>query len=207
LPIGCSTPQFGDIVSCCFPEDERPGLPGPKARPALVIGSRDGKGPDGKPRRYLTVAYCTSQRVDSLQENEIAVGISAGFHEPSKIVLGRRRELPLIHRYFQADWWGEIKLGALPPETLKQVMTAMTSSRQQKGSARNRLRDRAAMLARVEIVKRPARHTFPAAAAPFGQRERSSERRHHQAKEGNGAMSALRKLRVPSIQSAPPRSP
>jgi hypothetical protein len=95
-------PAVGDIVWCRFPE--LPDLqPGPKPRPALVIGIETRS--DGV---NVRVAYGTSQRVDQLLAGEFSITrnfhpqafLLAGLAEDTKFNLGEIVELPWQDRYF-----------------------------------------------------------------------------------------------------------
>ena len=95
-------PAVGDIVWCRFPE--LPDLqPGPKPRPALVIGVETRS--DGV---NVRVAYGTSQRVDQLLAGEFSITrnfhpqafLLAGLAEDTKFNLGEVVELPWQDRYF-----------------------------------------------------------------------------------------------------------
>jgi hypothetical protein len=89
-------PAVGDIVWCRFPE--LPSLrPGPKPRPALVIGVETRS--DGV---NVRVAYGTSQRVDQLPAGEFSITrnfrpqafLLAGLAEDTKFNLEGVGELP-----------------------------------------------------------------------------------------------------------------
>ncbi|HEV3019576.1 MAG TPA: hypothetical protein VGY49_11190 [Burkholderiaceae bacterium] len=95
-------PAVGDIVWCRFPE--LPDLqPGPKPRPALVIGVETRS--DGV---NVRVAYGTSQRVDQLLAGEFSITrnfhpqafLLAGLAEDTKFNLGEVVELLWQDRYF-----------------------------------------------------------------------------------------------------------
>ncbi|MEO7150105.1 MAG: hypothetical protein ABIX46_00100 [Burkholderiaceae bacterium] len=64
---GWPAPTVGDLVWCWFPQAPHPS-PGPKARPALVVGveTRD----DGV---VVKVVYGTSQRLDRMKVGEFSI--------------------------------------------------------------------------------------------------------------------------------------
>lgn len=95
-------PEPGDIVWCRFPTRAR-DLPGPKPRPALVLQVT--RREDGV---SVTVAYGTSQRVDSLMAGEVAIRkVSnptayqlAGLSYDTKFALRTTVELPWNDTFF-----------------------------------------------------------------------------------------------------------
>lgn len=101
---GWPPPSPGDIVWCHFPflpETE----PGPKPRPALVVGVREQE--DGV---AVKVAYGTTQRTTALRAGEFLVSKDkhpvafkqAGLSFDTKFDLNKMIELPWSERYFKA---------------------------------------------------------------------------------------------------------
>ncbi|HEY4082992.1 MAG TPA: hypothetical protein VGM81_20095 [Burkholderiaceae bacterium] len=101
---GWPPPSPGDIVWCHFPflpETE----PGPKPRPALVVGVREQE--DGV---AVKVAYGTTQRTMSLRAGEFLIAKDkhsvafkqAGLSFDTKFDLNKMIELPWSARYFKA---------------------------------------------------------------------------------------------------------
>jgi mRNA-degrading endonuclease toxin of MazEF toxin-antitoxin module len=99
-----ASPAPGDIVWCMFPEVPD-SAPGPKPRPALVVGieSREDGG-------VVRVAYGTSQHVTRLKTGEVAITQQkhpaayalAGLAYDTKFDLKVIVELPWSDRYFKA---------------------------------------------------------------------------------------------------------
>lgn len=107
------TLEFGDIVSCRFPRNERPNLPGPKRRPGCVLDTRRQNG-----QLYLVVAYCTGVRLDDAQADELTItdpeALSrAGLHRPTRLVVSRARTLPFTYDFFMPNKDGTVVLGRL----------------------------------------------------------------------------------------------
>lgn len=99
----CSLPAPGDIVWCLFPQlsDVKPG---PKPRPALVVGVESREGGD-----VVSVVYGTSQNVTRLKTGEFAIMKSkhpaayalAGLAYDSKFDFKVAVELAWSDRYFK----------------------------------------------------------------------------------------------------------
>jgi hypothetical protein len=128
-------PAVGDIVWCRFPE--LPDFqPGPKPRPALVIGVETRS--DGV---NVCVAYGTSQRVDQLLSGEFSVTrnfypqafLLAGLAEDTKFNLGEVVELPWQDRYFgvppRPKYGHTPKLGTLHASVYQAAAAAHAAAR------------------------------------------------------------------------------
>ena len=83
-------PASGDIVFCRFPQSV--GVPGPKSRPALVVGV-------SKDDHAVQVIYGTSQRTDRLYPTEILLskiiiifGTLSWFSIPYQFIIGNEPE-------------------------------------------------------------------------------------------------------------------
>jgi hypothetical protein len=101
-PLG-KLPAPGDIVWCLFPHI--PKLePGPKPRPALVVGVETRE--DGS---VVTVVYGTSQNIGRLRMGEVAIVQArhpaayalAGLAHDTKFDFKAMVELPWTDRYFK----------------------------------------------------------------------------------------------------------
>ena len=123
-------PEPGDIVWCRFPTRAR-DLPGPKPRPALVLQVT--RHEDGV---AVTVAYGTSQRVDSLTSGEVSIRKAtnrtafelAGLSFDTKFNLRSIVELPWNDTFFgvpPAPRYGQWpKLGSLHASLMKAFASA-----------------------------------------------------------------------------------
>ena len=123
-------PLVGDLVWCWFPQPPDTG-PGPKPRPALVIGvdSRT----DGV---IVTAVYGTSQRVDRLMAGEFAITRSshpqafalAGLAYDTKFNFKAVIDLPWGEAFFKVSprpRYGQTpKLGSLHPSLLRAAQAA-----------------------------------------------------------------------------------
>lgn len=115
-------PALGDFVWCKFPEVM--GKPGPKSRPALVIGLFE---EDHKVR----VCYGTSQKTSQLHRGEIALdpqddGFSiSGLGARTKFNVTDYVDLP-----FTSEWFGEHK-GMLLSSPLPKMGTLHSSYMQE----------------------------------------------------------------------------
>lgn len=110
-------PEYGQVVSCYFPETERPNRPGIKPRPCLVVNASK---PEGSNQWYLLVAYGTGARPDEAREGEYTVqdedGLrAAGLHKPTRFVFTRVRALPFRYEFFRPNKDGTVILGELSP--------------------------------------------------------------------------------------------
>jgi hypothetical protein len=103
--IGRAAPSPGDIVWCHFPY--LPATePGPKPRPALIVGVRTFE--DGV---TIRVAYATTQRTSSLRAGEFLIAKDkhpvafkqAGLAFDTKFDLNKVIELPWTDRYFKVS--------------------------------------------------------------------------------------------------------
>ena len=122
-------PSTGDIVWCLFPESL--GKPGPKPRPALVIGV----GKDHKHDVIVTVVYGTTKKLDRLYPSEFKIekkdGRSftlSGLAYDTKFDFNHRIKLP-----FCSTWFGkapgqisvkEPRLGVLAPNLVARAKKA-----------------------------------------------------------------------------------
>lgn len=90
-------PAPGDIVWCHFPELD--GTPGPKSRPALVVGVSPAD-------HAVMVAYGTSQKTKKIYPGEFALDPNdSGFSDSG---LSRRTKFDLNHRIqlpFDSEWF------------------------------------------------------------------------------------------------------
>jgi hypothetical protein len=125
-----TTPGFGAIVSCYFPENENPNRPGIKPRPCCVLGAKRSE----TGRLYLLVAYGTGVNVDAPRPGEMSVSNpdemkSAGLHKPTKFVFTRVRALPFRYEFFRPNKEGTVVLGNLTPELRKKAIIASTCAR------------------------------------------------------------------------------
>src|SRR4051812_31628106 len=92
-------PKPFDVVWCWFPEVEAPGVPGPKPRPALILGVSGGTS------LSVLVAFATSQKLDRVFETEYLVSDPAivrkvGCSKPTKFDLSRTVWLPYTDEAF-----------------------------------------------------------------------------------------------------------
>lgn len=97
-----SSPKAGDIVQCRFPQDKI-RQPGPKERPALVIDVEEYELPNGSTEVFVTVAYGTSEDVDSCHPGELNIKCSdphAGLNLDTKFDIGNRVKLPFDDEWF-----------------------------------------------------------------------------------------------------------
>ncbi|MEG3619820.1 type II toxin-antitoxin system PemK/MazF family toxin [Magnetovibrio sp. PR-2] len=108
--------EVGDIVLCRFPSEERPGMPGAKMRPCLVVKVRR---KTQFTRGAIEVVYGTSVskkkpgtaiRVTSQQDLE-----SAGLRKPSKFLMGKRAHVPI-----KGNFMGS-RIGRLPDHYLPHI--------------------------------------------------------------------------------------
>lgn len=122
-------PDPGDIVYCRFPEEV--GVPGPKPRPALVLGV----GFSGDKKDSVRVAYGTSQRITDLRSGEFAITPEdraafdlSGLSYPTKFDLKNTQVLPYTDEWFsvppQPAHGHSPKLGTLHPNLMKRAQAA-----------------------------------------------------------------------------------
>ena len=113
---GWPEPAAGDIMWCHFPF--LPATePGPKPRPALVVGIR--KFEDGV---TIQVAYATTQRTTSLRAGEFLISRDkhpvafkqAGLAFDTKFDLNKIVELPWTDRYFKVPPMPNLAFGQTP---------------------------------------------------------------------------------------------
>ncbi|MEG3619492.1 type II toxin-antitoxin system PemK/MazF family toxin [Magnetovibrio sp. PR-2] len=108
--------EVGDVVLCPFPTEERPGLPGPKLRPCLVVATR---------RKTMfscetvEVAYGTSVQKRkpgaSVTVSDAECMARSGLDRPTKFLLGKRAIVPARSCFVQS------KIGSVP-ERFKQAL-------------------------------------------------------------------------------------
>lgn len=130
MGTGWLPPTVGDLVWCWFPEAPDTA-PGPKPRPALVVGVeiRD----DGA---VVKVVYGTSQRVDRLKVGEFSIVRSrnpvafalSGLAYDSKFDFKVIVDLPWSEEFFKVSprpaYGQSPKLGTLHPSLLRAVQAA-----------------------------------------------------------------------------------
>tara|TARA_Y100000815_G_C13300283_1_gene484388 strand:+ start:508 stop:1191 length:684 start_codon:yes stop_codon:yes gene_type:complete len=118
---GCSVmnkiPKKGTILSCFFPMNETPDVPGPQARPALVLGTFPS--PRDKEVTMIIVAYGTSRKTRSHLGFEIKIDTpeamtQACLHRPTRFTLNRLRILRYDTHFFDFDEAGSCEIGSLP---------------------------------------------------------------------------------------------
>jgi len=90
---------IGAIVRVWFPESEAVMQPGPKFRPALVLGVTEVDG-----CRKVLVAYGTSQNTERTGRGEFTIRAEKTYslESDTKFCLMRRLWLPLTKEYFAA---------------------------------------------------------------------------------------------------------
>lgn len=122
-------PEPGDIVYCRFPEQV--GSPGPKPRPALVLGV----GFSGDEKDSVRVAYGTSQKVNDLHSGEFCITPAdgpafalSGLSYPTKFDLRNTQVLPYTEDWFAVPpnpTHGQTpKLGTLHPKLMRRAQAA-----------------------------------------------------------------------------------
>ena len=125
-------PALGDIVYCRFPE--RAGKPGPKPRPALVIGYAD----FADRTKGVVVAYGTSQGTTRLHSGEFLISPTdgeayraAGLSYPTKFDLRQTQKLPYTDEWFRVPPtppYGQTpKLGILHPSLMRRAEAAFAA--------------------------------------------------------------------------------
>ena len=105
----------GTVLSCLFPLDETPHVPGPKARPALVLAVRSARIVE------VFVAYGTGKRGG--RDNRVYLNVTdaesqrrSGLNRPTHFCLLRLRRLPLTQEFFAFSSDHTPVLGHLPSE-------------------------------------------------------------------------------------------
>jgi len=135
MGAGWQPPTVGDFVWCWFPQAPDTA-PGPKARPALVVGVelRD----DGD---IVTVVYGTSQRVDRPKVGEFAIVRSSnrvafalsGLAHDSKFDFKVIVDLPWSEEFLKISprpTYGQTpKMGTLHPSLLRAVQAAYDAAK------------------------------------------------------------------------------
>lgn len=126
-------PALGDIVYCRFPEVI--GKPGPKPRPALVVGFAEWS----DKTRAVIVAYGTSQRTTRLHSGEFLISPddgegyrAAGLSFSTKFDLHHTATLPYTDEWFRVPpipSHGQTpKLGILHPSLMRRAHAAFTAT-------------------------------------------------------------------------------
>jgi hypothetical protein len=126
-------PSLGDVVYCCFPESI--GKPGPKPRPALVIGFAD----LSDKTKAVIVAYGTSQGTTRLHSGEFLISATdgegyraAGLSFPTKFDLRQKATLPYTDEWFRVPPTpphGQTpKLGILHPSLMRRAHAAYAAT-------------------------------------------------------------------------------
>lgn len=94
-------PSVGDFVWCLFPEIT--GQPGPKSRPAFVVGINT----DDPAKPHVKVAYGTSKKLTNLYPSEFAITpadireyVAAGLSHPTKFDMKNTVVLPYCDTWF-----------------------------------------------------------------------------------------------------------
>jgi hypothetical protein len=100
-----TVPAPASIVWCCFPTDLAPGVPGPKARPALVFKVRYVDDPPGN-RFYVQIAYGTSKLKPGRRPHDFSIANSAtldliGLPQATRFDLDRILWLPWARPFFE----------------------------------------------------------------------------------------------------------
>lgn len=116
----------GTVVSCYFPLAEAPDIPGPSARPALIVSVMF----DGIQRVWrAVVAYGTSRDTKANVGYEVRVSgkprlKKAGLHYPTRFTLSRMRILPITREFFAYSRNGSPILGYLESDLLNRMAQA-----------------------------------------------------------------------------------
>ena len=133
MPDEFPLPALGEIVYCRFPEII--GKPGPKPRPALVIGIAE----LADKTKAAVVAYGTSQGANSLHSGEFLISPTdgegyrvAGLSFPTKFDLRHTATLPYTDEWFRVPpipSYGQTpKLGILHPSLMRRAQAAFTAA-------------------------------------------------------------------------------
>jgi hypothetical protein len=128
-------PALGDIVYCRFPAII--GKPGPKPRPALVVGIAE----LADKTKAVVVAYGTSQKTDHLNSGEFLISPAdgeayraAGLSFATKFDLRNRAIVPYTDEWFRVPpvpSFGQTpKLGILHPSLMRRAQAAATATSQ-----------------------------------------------------------------------------
>jgi hypothetical protein len=126
-------PDLGDIVYCRFPQNL--GKPGPKPRPALVIGI----GEFADHTMAVVVAYGTSQKTNQLHSGEFLISPAdgaayqaAGLSYPTKFNLTLRATVPYTDEWFRVPSvpaFGQTpKMGFLHPRLMHRAQAAAAAA-------------------------------------------------------------------------------
>jgi len=118
------SPKRGSILSCFFPMNESQRLPGPQARPCLVLGTFPN--PAKRNITMAIVAYGTSRKTRANFGFEIRIDTEeklkqTGLHRETRFTLNRMRILPYTEEYFDFSGSGEGVIGSLPPIEMKSL--------------------------------------------------------------------------------------
>ena len=110
-------PRFLDVVWCCFPLREAPDVPGPKARPVLVLG-------DTESGTLVVAAYGTSQAHAAPKTWEIRHEAQRGTLTTFDLL--RMADIPATREYFPG---GMPVLRKFPTERVPELLAANAAAR------------------------------------------------------------------------------
>jgi len=110
----------GAVISCWYPQHDKPSQPGPKFRPVLVVGF------DSKAKR-INVVYGSSQRTHQLGRGEITFTPDEinGLSKDTKFSLRNAAWLPLCSDFFACSSGKYQILGTIPKARLGQLEDAI----------------------------------------------------------------------------------
>lgn len=120
-------PRFLDVVWCRFPLSEAPDIPGPKARPVLVLGDTE----DGT---VVVAAYGTSQARAAPKDWEVRHEAQRGTFTTFDLL--RMADIPATRDYFPARM---PVLRRFPAERVPELLAASAAA-QSELAARHRRR-------------------------------------------------------------------
>ena len=126
-------PAPGDIVWCRFPQEL--GVPGPKPRPALVLGV----GFSDSEKDSVRVAYGTTKRVNEklggefeITQNDGPAFELSGLSHPTKFDLRKTHVLPYTEEWFAVPpnprYGVSPKLGTLHPNLMRRAEAAFKAA-------------------------------------------------------------------------------
>lgn len=121
-------PRFLDVVWCRFPLWEAPDVPGPKARPVLVLG-------DTENGMLVVAAYGTSQAHAAPKEWEIHHEAQRGTLTTFDLL--RMADIPATREYFPA---GMPILRKFPAERMPELLAANAAAQAELATRRRRKR-------------------------------------------------------------------
>lgn len=115
-----SSPLVGAVLFAWLPDDQRPGVPGAKFRPVLIVDA-------DVANKRLVVAYGTSQRTDRCNRGEIVFRKEdvPGLAKDTKFCLWKTKVIPISPEYLSRDQssGGLAVLGRVPAK-LSSVLLA-----------------------------------------------------------------------------------